>query len=66
MLVRLSGDKYIESNHITGIEKYISSQWEWVVYTVDGHEWLLTTHQFDELMDCLPSPVTSKTYRKGA
>lgn len=66
MLVKLSGDKYIESTYITAIEPRMGSATSWIVYMLSGENWLLTQQQFDELMDCLPSPVTSKKFSKGA
>lgn len=72
MLIKLCGDKFIESTHIRAINRLrwqsAESDLEWIV-TVGSNEYeKLTQAQFDELMDCLPSPAVSlkRQHSKGA
>lgn len=70
MLVKLSGNKYINSDAIAYIEplRYQpeESNLAWIVRFVgERHPLPLTYKQFGELMHCLPTPAQSLRHKES-
>lgn len=70
MLVKLSGERYISTEHIESIEPYSgansTSAIKWSVRMGSGDMIRLTQTQFEELMYALPAPYDAESKRRNS
>lgn len=64
MLVKLSGERYISTEHIESIERnvYTESKTHWHVRMVSGDVIRLNEDQYEQLLDALKQPAQHGIY----